>query len=66
MAEPDLVDKRRDYAEAGIPEYWIVDPRGETITVLGLRRGAYLEQGVYRRGAVAEVFDARCWGPGSG
>jgi len=69
--ERDLVDKRRDYAEAGVPEYWIVDPRGETITVLGLRRGAYLEQGVYRRGAaaaspllagfaadVAAVFDA--------
>lgn len=77
MAEPDLVDKRRDYAEAGIPEYWIVDPRGETITVLRLRRGAYLEQGVYRRGAaasspllagfaadVAAVFDAPVLGAG--
>jgi hypothetical protein len=24
--ERDLVEKRGDYAEAGIPEYWIVNP----------------------------------------
>ena len=28
--------KRADYAEAGIPEYWIVNPDDETITVLQL------------------------------
>ena len=44
----DLVDKRRDYAEAGIPEYWIVDPRNETVTVLALRGAAYVEHGVFR------------------
>jgi Uma2 family endonuclease len=38
----DLVDKRRDYAEAGIPEYWIVDPRTKTITVLRLENGQYV------------------------
>jgi Uma2 family endonuclease len=32
----DLVEKRADYAQAGIPEYWIVDPRFRTITVLSL------------------------------
>jgi Uma2 family endonuclease len=32
----DLIDKRRDYANAGIPEYWIVDPRDKTIHVLTL------------------------------
>ena len=32
--ERDLVHKRRDYAEAAVPEYWIVDPETETITVL--------------------------------
>ena len=32
----DLVEKRADYAEAGIPEYWIVDPRFESVTVLTL------------------------------
>lgn len=34
--ERDLVDKRDDYVEAHIPEYWIVDPRHATITILQL------------------------------
>ncbi len=68
----DLVDKRADYVEAGIPEYWIVDPRHDTITVLTLTAGAYVEHGVYSRGDtatspllnglaidVASTFDAR-------
>jgi Uma2 family endonuclease len=50
----DLVDKRRDYAEAGIPEYWIVDPRNETVTVLALRGAGYVEHGVFNRGAQAD------------
>jgi len=49
----DLVDKRRDYAEARIPEYWIVDPRTETVTVLVLQGEAYVEHGVFGRGAQA-------------
>jgi Uma2 family endonuclease len=70
-AERDLVDKRIDYAEAHVPEYWIVNPQTETITVLRLRDAAYEEVGIYRRGerapsvlrpefsvAVAEVFDS--------
>jgi len=69
--ERDLVDKKSDYAEAHVPEYWIVNPQTETITVLRLQDGAYEEAGTYRRGelatsvllpgfsvAVAEVFDA--------
>ncbi len=35
--ERDLVQKRGDYAEARVPEYWIVNPLTETITVLRLR-----------------------------
>ena len=67
----DLVEKRIDYAEAGIPEYWIIDPRDETITVLALEGDAYVEHGTYARGGaarsrllegfatdVAAVFDA--------
>ena len=49
----DLVEKRVDYAEAGIAEYWIVDPRDETITVLVLEGGAYVEHAVHARGGVA-------------
>ena len=49
----DLVEKRADYAAAGIPEYWIADPRGETITVLTLQGGAYAEHGTFARGESA-------------
>jgi Uma2 family endonuclease len=37
----DLVQKRSDYAAAGIAEYWIVDPREKRITVLTLAGGTY-------------------------
>ena len=69
--ERDLVNKRSDYTEARVPEYWIVNPQTETITVLRLGQDAYEEAGTYRRGelatsvmrpefsvAVAQVFDA--------
>ena len=49
----DLVEKRADYAEGGIPEYWIADPRDETITVLALEGDAYVEHGVFGRGGSA-------------
>jgi Uma2 family endonuclease len=40
--ERDLEIKRREYAEAGIPEYWIVDPRKKAITVLKLQNQQYV------------------------
>lgn len=52
-ADHDLVTKRREYAQAGITEYWIVDPRPETITILRLEQGHYGEHGQYTRGMVA-------------
>ncbi len=68
--ERDLVEKRGDYAEGRVPEYWIVNPQTETISVLRLRGDAYEEAGIYGRGeaatsvllagfavAVAAVFD---------
>jgi Uma2 family endonuclease len=70
--ERDLVDKRADYAEARVPEYWIVNPQSETITVFRQRGNVYEEAGMYRRGEaalsallpefsviVSHVFDAR-------
>jgi Uma2 family endonuclease len=47
--ERDTKIKRTDYAEAGIPEYWIVNPEAETVTVLTLEGDAYREHGVFRR-----------------
>jgi Uma2 family endonuclease len=44
----DYVDKRSEYARAGIKEYWIVDPRDRTITLLVLKGRAYAERGVHR------------------
>ncbi len=51
----DLVTKRDEYAEAGIPEYWIVDPQEGTITVYVLRprRKTYAEHGVFAKGTHA-------------
>ena len=51
--ERDLIDKRADYAEGRIPEYWIVNPLTQTITVLVLRGDAYQEAGVFKRGESA-------------
>jgi Uma2 family endonuclease len=52
--ERDVVEKRGDYAESRVPEYWIVNPQIETITVLSLSGDSYSEAGTYRRGETAE------------
>jgi Uma2 family endonuclease len=52
-AECDTVIKRADYAAAGIPEYWIVSPEEQTITVLKLDGGAYIAHGIFGRGETA-------------
>ncbi len=70
--ERDTEEKPLDYAEAGIPEYWIVNPLNDTISVLALTGDRYTEFGVFYRGdnarskllagfsvPVDEVFDAR-------
>jgi Uma2 family endonuclease len=48
----DYLDKRRDYALAGIPEYWIVDPQEEVIIVLRLEGKEYTEHGRFVAGDV--------------
>jgi Uma2 family endonuclease len=47
------IDKRGDYAEPRVPEYWIVNPQTETIKVLRLGGVAYEAAGTYRRGQFA-------------
>lgn len=42
----DLVRKRQLYAEGGVQEYWIFDPREDTATLLELNDGEYIEREV--------------------
>ena len=49
----DYQEKRADYAQAGIPEYWIVDPRDPAITILALVRDRYIDHGTFRPGDIA-------------
>ena len=46
----DLVRKRQIYAEAGVLEYWPIDPRDDTVTQLELRDGEYVERAVLTAG----------------
>ena len=42
----DLVRKRQIYAEAGVLEYWLIDPLNDTVTQLELQEGVYVEQAI--------------------
>lgn len=44
----DYEDKRWEYAKRGIPEYWLIDPERQTITVLTLVEQQYVEHGVFQ------------------
>ena len=46
----DLVRKRQIYAEAGVREYWIIDPRYDTVTLLELRGGVYVARAALAAG----------------
>jgi Uma2 family endonuclease len=51
----DLITKKEEYAKAKIPEYWLINPMSETISVYVLDEGAesYREAGVFSKGQVA-------------
>ena len=51
----DWVKKRAEYAAAGIPEYWIADPRDGSLTVFALPEGwtKYRRAGRYAAGDTA-------------
>ena len=56
----DHVEKRAEYAAAGIAEYWIVDPQERSITVLALTDNQYQVHGQFRVGqtATSALLDA--------
>ena len=67
----DLKDKRRDYAKARIPEYWVVDPLKKEVIVFALNGNRYTVFGKFRPGdrvaskllngfsaQVTDIFDA--------
>ena len=57
----DLIDKRKDYTEAGIPEYWIANPIAGTLTVLVLSGVEYREHGVFRPGKQVDSPSLPCF-----
>jgi Uma2 family endonuclease len=54
----DRVTKRREYAQAGIRHYWLLDPRARTVTTLVLREGKYDVAGRFSGGdsLTSELF----------
>lgn len=49
----DWILKRREYARAGIGEYWVVDPQQKRITVFTLKRKRYARHGDFGPGDIA-------------
>jgi Uma2 family endonuclease len=50
----DLVTKREEYADAKVPEYWIIDPRERRVTILRLIDGRYVVHGEFVPGQIAD------------
>lgn len=44
----DYEAKRQQYQERGIPEYWLLNPETETIEILELKEGQYVEFGRFQ------------------
>lgn len=49
----DFQTKMQDYAAAGIPEYWIIDPEQNTIQIFQLSEGRYIPHGKFDVGTIA-------------
>ncbi len=46
-ARHDLHEKQNAYAQAGVPEYWVVNPDAQTIELLMLKNGVYRSLGLF-------------------
>jgi Uma2 family endonuclease len=51
-AKRDRGIKMRRYAAAGVPHYWIVDPRTRTLEAYRLGEQGYVQTGLYGPGSV--------------
>lgn len=43
----DYIEKRKEYAEREIPEYWLIDPERSVVIILELEDGQYVEVGQF-------------------
>ena len=44
--ERDCIRKRKEYAQRGISEYWLIDPVAEAVLIMSLQKDTYQEQKV--------------------
>lgn len=44
----DYINKRAQYAAIGVEEYWIIDPKTQTVLVLVLEEDTYQELGQFQ------------------
>ncbi|PRY18239.1 Uma2 family endonuclease [Kineococcus rhizosphaerae] len=51
----DLLRKMAKYAAAGLPRYWIVDPRAQTLTTYAPIDGVFAPTAVHGRDAVVDL-----------
>lgn len=54
-ATRDRMTKRRLYAQAGIPHYWLIDPEARLLEALVLRDGIWTDGGVYDDTSTARI-----------
>lgn len=52
--DSDRGEKFLEYAQAGVSEYWLIDPAGGTVEIYGLRHHAYHLAGCWGRGEVCQ------------
>lgn len=43
----DRITKRKEYAQVGVPHYWIIDPQRKNALTLVLQNGEYVESGTF-------------------
>ena len=56
----DIIRKTAKYAAAGVPRYWIIDPDGPEVVVLGLSDGMLIEQARHGAGEEATLDVGPC------